>query len=295
MKTLLTIHDFRAWRKSIHTHSPITFVPTMGALHEGHASLVRHARELAGPAGHVIASIFVNPTQFGPNEDYNQYPRTLESDLRILTAAQCDAVFVPSAHEMYPHPPTTPTLSISIDPGPLADMLEGAPGSGRPGHFRGVCTVVAKLLNITQPTHLFLGQKDFQQQTILRRMCKDLDMPVEVVTCPTIRESDGLALSSRNRYLDPDERPRALGLYEALTWAKTEYANGRPHLSPAELECGMKTRLEARGLAVQYAVIAHSETLVPWTNAIAPSLPPSAVALVAAKLGATRLIDNMLL
>jgi len=200
MKVIHTIAEFRAWRGAVGA-GLTPFVPTMGALHEGHASLVRQARAMADTGGRVIASIFVNPTQFGPAEDFSKYPRTLEADCQMLEAAGCDAVFVPSAGEMYGVPAggtlnaaTQMESGVTVDPGPLGNVLDGAI---RPGHFRGVCTVVAKLLNITQPSHLLLGQKDFQQQAILRRMCADLNMPVEVVTCPTLREVDGLAMSSR--------------------------------------------------------------------------------------------------
>jgi pantoate--beta-alanine ligase len=277
------------------------FVPTMGALHEGHASLVRAAREW--PRAMVMASIFVNPTQFGPNEDFSRYPRTLEEDLKLLEKAGADAVFVPSAAEMYPalRMPKLGAMEgagsesrgsreltdISIDPGPLAGVLEGAI---RPGHFRGVCTVVAKLLNIVQPSHLLLGQKDFQQQAILRRMCRELDMPVEVVTCPTVREADGMAMSSRNRYLSAEERGRAVGLYEALTFAKAAYDLGER--DARLLETGMRERLRARGLETQYAVVARAQTLALFGEEV---ITEPAVLLIAAKLGQTRLIDNMLL
>ncbi len=289
MKVLHSIHDFRAWRAA--NPAPIIpFVPTMGALHEGHISLLHQARQLAGPSGRVLASIFVNPTQFGPSEDFSRYPRSLENDCALLDAARCDAVFVPAAEEMYPGIAQLSTqhsaLRTSIDPGPLADLLEGAI---RPGHFRGVCTVVAKLLLITQPTHLLLGQKDFQQQAILRQMTLDLNFPVTVVTCPTLRESDGLAMSSRNRYLTPDQRPRATAIYQALQWAKSAYDSGEKH--PAPLAAGMQQRIAAAGLTVQYALPVHARFLTPFTTTITG---PAAL-LVAAQLGATRLIDNLLL
>jgi pantoate--beta-alanine ligase len=275
----------------------------MGALHDGHASLVRHARHLGGPDAVVFSSIFVNPTQFGPHEDFSKYPRTLDADTALLAAAGCDAVFVPAADEMYPGIARMNSDEMarmtSVDPGPLADGLEGAVRGGRAGHFRGVCTVVAKLLHIVEPTHLLLGQKDFQQQAILRAMCRDLDLPVDVVTCPTVREPDGLAMSSRNRYLSPADRPRAVGLYEALSWAKTALAAGERH-APL-LEAGMHQRLLARGLTPDYAVVAHPATLRPYRDAPAPTpaqvtgeVTGPAVFLIAARLGNTRLIDNLL-
>ena len=281
MKVIQTIGEFRAWRNG--AAGVVSFVPTMGALHEGHAALVRAARRRAGPNGKAIASIFVNPTQFGPNEDFTKYPRTLDADCTILLAAGCDAVFVPSAEEMYGGKSAG---AVSIDPGPLGTVLEGAI---RPGHFRGVCTVVAKLLNITQPTELLLGQKDFQQQAVLRQMVKDLNMLLEVITCATVREPDGLAMSSRNRYLSADERGRAVAIREALAWAREAYSQGERDTSVLEPE--MKRRIEAKGLAVQYAVAANAATLEPWAGRIGESC----VLLIAAKLGATRLIDNEVL
>jgi pantoate--beta-alanine ligase len=212
----------------------------------------------------------------------------------LLEAAGCDAVFVPSAQEMYPGIRTLSTqhsaLQTSVDPGPLATVLEGAL---RPGHFRGVCTVVAKLLNIVQPSHLLLGQKDFQQQAILRQMCTELNMPVEVFTCPTVREPDGLAMSSRNRYLIPDERTRAVALWQALTWANQAYDAGQR--DARVLDTGMEQRLAASGLIPQYALVAHAQTLAPFRDAPDCRVEPPAVLLIAAKLGATRLIDNLLL
>jgi pantoate--beta-alanine ligase len=299
MNLLSTIAECRAWRRRLPAGPPTPFVPTMGALHEGHASLVRAARQIAGPSGaggSVLASIFVNPTQFGPREDFAKYPRTLDADCALLEAAGCDAVFVPSAEEMYPASANgqAPDASqadagVTVDPGPLGNVLEGAI---RPGHFRGVCTVVAKLLGIVEPSHLLLGQKDFQQQAILRCMVADLNLPVEVVACPTMREPDGLAMSSRNRYLSPDQRPRAVALFEALTWAKGAHARGERQATV--LDAGMEHRLLARGLVPQYALAADARTLRPFRDA-GGRVEPGGVLLIAAQLGATRLIDNMLL
>jgi pantoate--beta-alanine ligase len=286
MNVFHTIAEFRAWRRSLPPALRVPFVPTMGALHDGHASLVRQAAAMAN-GGKVAASIFVNPTQFGPSEDFTKYPRTLEADVKILTASGCDAVFVPSAQEMYGNHvghSQAQAETASVDPGPLANVLEGAI---RPGHFRGVCTVVLKLLNITQPTHLLLGQKDFQQQAVLRQMVADLNVPVEVVTCPTMREPDGLAMSSRNRYLNPDERSRAIALHEALTGAKQAYDRGERERE--SLERGMQEKIAARGLDVQYAVVRHRDTLREFSAAV----DSPCVFLVAAKLGSTRLIDNL--
>jgi pantoate--beta-alanine ligase len=298
MKVIHTIAEFRVWRRTVAAAAQTFFVPTMGALHEGHASLVRAARQMGGPpagGNFVVASIFVNPTQFGPQEDFAKYPRTLDADCGLLAAAGCDAVFAPSAEEMYGPPPKSlkadseREASVMVSPGGLGGVLEGAI---RPGHFRGVCTVVAKLLGIVQPSHLLLGQKDYQQQAILRQMTADLNMPVEVITCPTMREPDGLAMSSRNRYLNAEERSRAVGLYEALTWAKAAHDGGEK--SALVLEAGMHERLVARGLAPQYAVVANATTLQLIRDA-GGRVAGSAVALIAAKLGPTRLIDNMVL
>jgi len=290
VQVIHTIREFREYHRTHGSADVRAFAPTMGALHDGHASLIRQARTMAGADGLVLSSIFVNPTQFGPQEDFAKYPRTLESDVAILTAAGCDAVFVPSAEEMYPGIRTLNTqhsaMGTSVDPGPLANVLEGAI---RPGHFRGVCTVVAKLLNITQPTHLLLGQKDFQQQAILRLMVRELDMPCEVVTCPTLRESNGLAMSSRNRYLSADERSRAPAIFQAMNAAKAMFDAGEHNAAP--LNDLMQQRITAAGMQVQYALVADRDTLAPFENTI----DKPAVLLVAAKLGTTRLIDNLVL
>lgn len=275
-----TISEFRQFRYSV-AERKIIFVPTMGALHEGHGSLVHMARRLAGSNGVVAASIFVNPTQFGPNEDFHKYPRPFEQDLANLRRWQADVVFSPSPEEMYPV-----GTSTSIDPGPLGDVLDGAI---RPGHFRGVCTVVAKLLGIVEPTAIILGQKDFQQQRILRQMALDMNMPVEVITAPTMREPDGLAMSSRNRYLTSDQRARAGVIYQALSWAQDQYHSGMRE--SAVLQAGMIEQITQAGLEVQYALACHAETLVPYTQMAGTPC----VLLVAAKLGTTRLIDNLLI
>lgn len=292
MEVFHTVSEFKSWRRALPPETRVPFAPTMGALHEGHASLVRQAQLLAADSGKVVSSIFVNPTQFGPQEDFAKYPRTLEADLAALNAAGCDAVFVPSAQEMYPSLATagTNTLAggVSIDAGPLGKVLEGA---ARPGHFNGVCTIVFKLLNIVQPTELLLGQKDFQQQAVLRRMCADLDLQIKVITCPTVREPDGLAMSSRNRYLSAEDRMRAVGIFQAMSRAQSQYAAGER--SAVVLEATMRIWLSHRELATQYAVVAHPETLDLWSIQPARLITGPAVLLVAAKLGQTRLIDNM--
>ena len=282
LRVFRTIADFREWRCGLARGLAVPFVPTMGALHEGHASLVIQARNLAGPTGVVMASVFVNPTQFGANEDLARYPRTLDADCRMLEKAGADAVFAPSEGEMYPRGKAPAT---TVDPGPLGGVLEGAI---RPGHFRGVCTVVAKLLHIVEPTHLVMGQKDYQQKAILKLMLRDLDMACEMVVCPTVREADGLAMSSRNRYLDADQRKRAVALWEALSWAKAELAAERR--DAGALRQGMAARISARGLTVDYAVACDAETLAEHQGTI----PGPCVLLVAGRLGGTRLIDNAL-
>lgn len=259
-------------------------VPTMGALHRGHISLVETA---AAECGFVVTTIFVNPTQFGPNEDFDKYPRTLEDDLAKCEAAGADLVFVPEVSVMYPEGSET-TVRVA---GPT-EVLEGA---HRPGHFDGVTTVVAKLFHITEPDKAFFGQKDFQQQLVIRRMVEDLNWGLEIVTCPTVREVDGLAMSSRNRYLSAKERQTALQISAALREAKQ--ASTAAEVLPSRVEREMVQRLSAvDGLELDYAVVVDSETLQPICDedALADHRSP-AVALVAAKVGATRLIDNQIL
>lgn len=215
MTLIETVKDLRAWRKAA---GRVYFVPTMGALHEGHATLVREARNLAGPEAKVAASIFVNPLQFGPNEDFDRYPRTLETDLAMCQAAGADMVFAPSVKEVY-----HADRSIQIQESNLSKVLCGA---SRPGHFDGVCTVVAKLFNLVQPDDAVFGKKDYQQLAIIRRLVRDLDFPVEIHGIETVREDDGLAMSSRNRYLSPAERAQAPALRAALVKAREAWLGG---------------------------------------------------------------------
>ena len=215
MTLIETVKDLRAWRK---TAGRVLFVPTMGALHEGHATLVRAARQRAGDGARVAVSIFVNPLQFGPNEDFDRYPRTLQADLDLCRAAGADAVFAPPVTEVYP-----PDRSIQILETSLSRQLCGA---SRPGHFDGVCTVVAKLFNLVQPDEALFGKKDYQQLAILRRLVRDLDFPVELHGVDTVREPDGLALSSRNRYLTAAERAQAPALHAALELGRAAWRDG---------------------------------------------------------------------
>lgn len=253
-------------------------VPTMGALHRGHVSLIEAAR---CDCDFVVVTVFVNPTQFGPNEDFSMYPRTLDADLEMCRTAGADLVFTPSVSAMY-----SESAQTIVRVTKLAQMLEGA---HRPGHFDGVSTVVAKLFNITQPDLAYFGQKDFQQQLIIRKMVIDLDQPVEIVTCPIVREADGLAMSSRNRYLSSAERLSALQIFQALRLA--ERLAREFHMPPTEISVLMSDHVVAtRGMELQYAVIVDSNTLEDLTER-----SDSAIALIAAKVGSTRLIDNQIL
>lgn len=256
----------------------VGLVPTMGALHEGHLSLVRRAKSECEAA---VTTIFVNPTQFAPHEDFSKYPRTLEADVQSLASANCDLVFVPSREDMYP-----PDASTLIEPPQVAQPLEGV---CRPGHFRGVATVVLKLFNIIPADRAYFGQKDFQQFLVIQRMVADLNVPVQVVVCPIVREPDGLAMSSRNRYLSPGERQQALALSRALT--NVQEAVSRGERDAATLADDMQRTLEGAGIErIDYATLVDPNTLVELTQLEGP-----AVALIAALVGKTRLIDNCLL
>lgn len=256
----------------------VGFVPTMGALHDGHVSLMRAAAEQCET---VVASIFVNPTQFAPGEDFEKYPRTLDADFAACRSAGADYVFHPDVTTMYGDDAVT-----FVDVEKITSVFEGA---HRPSHFRGVTTVVAKLFNIVQPDKAFFGQKDYQQQLIIRRMCQDLDMPVEVITCPTIREPDGLAMSSRNRYLSARERETALAISGELKRVADAVAAGTTDL--VALESAMRDRLnENPGIKLDYAAIVHPDSLIELRTVQATQ-----VALIAANVGATRLIDNMII
>jgi pantoate--beta-alanine ligase len=257
---------------------PVVLVPTMGALHAGHAALLAAARERAG-RGRVVASVFVNPLQFAPGEDLDRYPRTLEADLALCAREGVDLVFAPSVDEVYPGGPP----QVTIDPGPLAAELEGA---SRPGHFGGVLTVVAKLFGLVRPDVAVFGQKDYQQLVLVRRMSSDLCLGVEVVGVDTVREPDGLALSSRNRYLDAAERSRAVVLSRALRAAQEAAGAGaRAAEDAARAVLATEPEVEVDYLAVRDADLA----LVP------EDLDDAAEGrvLVAARVGTTRLIDNL--
>jgi pantoate--beta-alanine ligase len=256
----------------------VGFVPTMGYLHEGHLALVKQAR--AENSG-VIVSIYVNPAQFGPGEDFAAYPRDLNRDLKLLGDAGVDIVFVPSDDEMYPS-----EFSTWVDVEEVTERLEGA---SRPGHFRGVTTVVAKLFNIVQPSRVYFGQKDAQQAIVIKRMVADLDMRIEVVVVPTLRESDGLAMSSRNIYLDREERQAATVLSKALTLARQLREEGVRDAE--EIRRQMVSLIQKEPLAqIDYVSIAHADTLQEMDL-----MEGVVLASLAVRIGRTRLIDNMIL
>ncbi|MBM4039028.1 MAG: pantoate--beta-alanine ligase [Planctomycetes bacterium] len=280
MQTFATISALRSFlaphRASGHT---IGFVPTMGALHEGHLSLVRRA---VADCDIAVVSIFVNPTQFGPTEDLARYPRDLEGDSRLCASAGAHARFAPEPREIYPEGFCTWVEQNDA----TARCLEG---EHRPTHFRGVLTVCLKFFNIVQPNRAYFGQKDFQQALLVRRMARQLDLPTEVVTCPIIREADGLAMSSRNRYLDPAARKQAASLSRGLEKARAALAAGER--SAAALTALIRAELLAAGpCEIDYIAIADPDTLAP-----VETVDRSAVALLAVRIATTRLIDNLLL
>ena len=273
MRVLHTIAEVRAERAR---GGPLAFVPTMGALHDGHLSLVATAR---GRAAATAVSIFVNPTQFGRGEDLSKYPRPIDDDLAKCQAAGVDWVFHPSADEMYP--PGGPDVVIDLPK--LDDVLEG---KHRPGHFRGVCQVVAKLFNIVRPTVACFGQKDFQQLRVLSALVEALNWPIEVVACPTLRDADGLALSSRNQYLSAADRQRALAIPRALSAAAALAGGGVRQAS--RLITSVQQALLVQHLHVDYVAAVDPITLRPVEVMTGPT-----VLAVAARAGATRLIDNV--
>lgn len=256
----------------------IALVPTMGYLHAGHVSLLDRARELGD---FVVLSIFVNPLQFGPTEDLDRYPRNLEGDLALAAGRGVELVFAPPATEMYPNGEP----AVHVVPGALAERLCGAT---RPGHFRGVLTVVAKLFGIVQPDVAVFGQKDLQQAVLIRRMAADLDIPVAVEVAPIVREADGLAMSSRNVYLSAEERERALALWRGLERARGLYAAGES--DAATLRAALRSAISVEGVEGEYAEVVDPRTLETVVRAV-----PGSVMAVAARVGKTRLIDNAIL
>ncbi len=253
----------------------VGLVPTMGALHEGHSALLRRARQTDD---FVVVSIFVNPTQFGPSDDFEKYPRQLEKDAAVAEELGVDLVFAPTAEEMY-----SPDSCTYVEVGELTEELCGA---FRPGHFRGVATVVSKLFNIVSPDRAYFGQKDYQQLLVIERMIRDLDMPVEIVACPTVREADGLAISSRNEYLTPEQRSAAPAIYQALQKGAEAVRGGA---SAKEAEAMVAAHIENEPLLeLQYA-----RAVDPHTLAEPGSAGPPMLLAVAAFAGDTRLIDNI--
>lgn len=281
---LTSIDDCRTWSHTIRHSGKLGFVPTMGALHHGHAQLMIEA---ARHCEHVAVSIYVNPTQFGPGEDLARYPRTLEADLDLCAQVGVKAVFFPSDNIMYPHGRHHFT-AVEV-PG-LATLFEGA---SRPGHFTGVATVVTKLFGIMQPDVAFFGRKDYQQWLVIRRMTADLNLPVDLVRVDTVREDDGLAMSSRNRYLSLEQRQTALSLSLALKTAESALKMGETQV--LRLESLMRSILtDTPGVELDYARIVDADNLEDIEN-IDTARRESAVALVAARVGTTRLIDNILM
>jgi pantoate--beta-alanine ligase len=277
MRRITTIDDLRAALAARRGTARIGLVPTMGNLHEGHLSLVEAARRACDIT---VVSVFVNPMQFGPNEDFEAYPRTLPDDTALLERSGADIAFAPTEQEMYPHGRSGHT-TVSVPR--LANILCGA---HRPGHFDGVATVVLKLFNIVAPDRAFFGQKDFQQLTLIRTFCAELDLPIEITGVPTVRAADGLALSSRNRYLGPDERAKAPLIHRTLTQVTSELAAGNREY--AVLEHNATTQLNDAGFAVDYVSIRGAGTLD------APTVSDrELVVLAAARIGRTRLIDNL--
>jgi pantoate--beta-alanine ligase len=276
MKVTTTVADMRRLRATL--IEPVGLTPTMGYLHEGHLSLVRKARN---DNQSVVVSIFINPTQFGPGEDLERYPSDIKRDLKLLEKEGVDIAFTPPVAEMYP-----PHFNSWVEVGNLTSRLEGA---CRPGHFRGVTTVIAKLFGIIRPNKAYFGQKDAQQALVVKKMVTDLNMNLEVVVLPTVREPDGLAMSSRNRYLNPEERQAATVLHRALTLAQGLWSQGE--LNAKRLRQAMTGLIQKEPLVtIDYVSIADAETLEELDEIVAPALASLAV-----KIGSTRLIDNNVL
>lgn len=275
MKTETSIQGLSAALNTARsTRKIIGFVPTMGNLHQGHLNLVREARRLCDV---VVVSIFVNPIQFGPNEDFDSYPRTLEQDSNLLADAGCDIIFAPSVEQMYGKNPRLTTISVS-------EITNDLCGAKRPGHFDGVAVVVTKLFNIVQPNLAFFGQKDFQQLAVIKQMVQDLNMPIEVIGVPITRAEDGLALSSRNGYLSDEHRQTAPAIFKTLKMAEENLHKGQTLL---DVLVQMKTQLTTNGFEVDYV-----EARTPMLQVV-EQFDQDIILFVAAKIGKTRLIDNL--
>jgi pantoate--beta-alanine ligase len=276
MEIVTELNDLRKSRTAL--PGTLGLVPTMGYLHDGHVSLVKQAKE---ENDHVGVSIFVNPTQFGPNEDLSRYPRDLDRDLKLLAAAGADVVWTPTPEIVYP-----PSFQTYINVENVSQPLEG---KHRPGHFRGVATVVAKLFNAFTPDRVYFGQKDAQQVVVIKQMARDLNFPLEIIVCPTVREADGLAMSSRNTYLNADERKAATVLYRALTAAKASFERGERDAET--LRAIMSTTIAKESLAREEYVSAADPNTLAELNLIYDRVLLS----MAVRIGKTRLIDNFLL
>jgi pantoate--beta-alanine ligase len=278
-KTVTTVAQLRGELAAVRrSGKTIGLVPTMGALHEGHLSLVRAA---ASECDYTVVSIYVNPSQFGPGEDFTKYPRTLHDDLALLAGCRTDLVFAPTNEQVY-----RPDHATWVEVATVAEPLEGA---CRPGHFRGVATIVLKLLNMVQPDVAYFGQKDYQQALVIRRMVSDLDVPVAIRVCPIVREANGLAMSSRNRYLSPAARQRALVLWKSLQLASELVKQGERN-APA-IAAQMRAVIEsAEDARIDYIALVDPDTLQPVETIAGPTL-----AALAVKIENTRLIDNCLL
>ena len=278
MHLLTTVHALREFRQS-RISTTVALVPTMGALHAGHIALVEAARR---DCDTVIATVFVNPIQFNNPDDLARYPRTLDADAAMLEAAGCDALFAPAADDLYAEPPM-----LTLNFGELETVMEGA---FRPGHFNGVGIVVAKLFNLTRPDRAYFGQKDLQQVAVIRRLIRDLSFPVELVRFPTVREADGLAMSSRNRNLTADERALAPAIFESLTLARDLLTGGQ---TVAQVNASVTDFFAARpDFRLEYVAVANADTLRPVTTVQAPG---QTAICIAAHLGKVRLIDNMVM
>lgn len=279
-QVLDSVDAVRLWRRAASVAGErVGFVPTMGALHEGHLSLMRAARK---ECDRVIASIFVNPLQFAPHEDFGKYPRTFERDLELMSQEGVDAVFYPNEKEMYPEGRESVTRVV-----PAAELADCLEGHFRPGFFVGVATVVTKLFNIVLPEAAFFGEKDYQQLLVVKRLVHDLNLPIQVTPVVTVREKDGLALSSRNVYLSDEERKTAPLLHKTLHWVRESAASGKLSLEAA-LEKGRSDLQALEGVELQYLEARHAETFQPASQFELPT-----VILLAAKLKSVRLIDNV--
>ncbi|GAB4192047.1 MAG: pantoate--beta-alanine ligase [Phycisphaeraceae bacterium] len=280
LTVLKTVEAVRAYRRGL--PGRVALVPTMGALHEGH---LRHIHVCRDHADHVLVSVFVNPTQFNEKQDYELYPRNLSEDLARCAEAGADAVFAPEVEVLYP----SGAIAAEVDVPVLTADLEGR---DRPGHFQGVCRVVVKLLNVVQPDLVSFGRKDYQQLCVVRAVIEDLMLPIEIIEIPTVREADGLAMSSRNLRLSAEERQHALGLYKSLLAAK-QMVEQEGETDPSLVEDAMVSVMRAHQVDVNYSAIRHPATLAKL-ECIEPKLTGGVVALVAGRVGPVRLIDNML-